>query len=82
MRILVAGPGNYAATWLLTALLARTLPGGALTTTLVATLLSFVLFACGVVATFAVRDGGRAGLCLGAIAAPASAALAIVGPTV
>lgn len=78
-RILVAVPGNYAATGLAVCASARVLPGSALSATLTATLLSFVVFAAGVVATFAARDGLRAAAWLAGIAAVLAAALAATG---
>ena len=78
-RVLVAVPGNHAATALCVVAIARLLPGGALSAAVTATLLSFALFAAGVVATFAARDGLRAGLWLAGIAAVAGTVVALTG---
>ncbi|KLJ02380.1 hypothetical protein [Luteimonas sp. FCS-9] len=78
-RVLVAVPGNYAATSLVVIAIARLLPGGALPAALTATLLSFALFAAGVMATFAARDGLRAGAWLAGIAAAAGGLVALTG---
>ncbi|MEN5062313.1 hypothetical protein [Luteimonas sp. TWI1416] len=78
-RVLVAVPGNYAATALLVVAIARLWPGSALSAAVTATLLSFVLFAAGVMATFAARDGLRAGMWLAGIAGVAGTVVALTG---
>lgn len=77
MRVLVAVPGSYACTALAVMALARGLPGTALHGTLTATMLSFALFATGVIASFAARDGLRAGLWLAALSIVAGAGVAL-----
>lgn len=77
MRVLVAVPGGYACTALAVMLLARLLPGTALHGSLTATMLSFGFCAAGVIASFAARDGLRAGLWLVALSVIAGAGLAL-----
>lgn len=59
-RVVLAIPGSYALSSVLTVWLARLLPGGALSATLTATMLSFAVCAACVVGIFAARSALRA----------------------
>ncbi|MGO1068909.1 hypothetical protein [Lysobacter sp. CA199] len=76
-RVVLAIPGSYALAAVTTGMLARLLPGGALSASLTATMLSFAVCATCVVGIFAARSALRAtvwmvvlgGLCAAGIVA-------------